>query len=144
MTSGTLRRYIEDVSVIGLTSNPSIFDLAIRNSTFYGDAILQRTDEGKSGEALFFEISFTRSMMIRSKTTAEAVREPQGLGLKLVMLTGDHRLTAAAVPRKLNLDAVEAEMDLPVKLLTMPRPSAKPKLVSQWEPEPKLPLKAQE
>lgn len=44
-------------------------------------------------------------------TTAEAVRELQGLGLKLVMLTGDNRLTGAAVARKLNLDAVEAEVE---------------------------------
>ncbi len=44
-------------------------------------------------------------------TTVEAVRELQGLGLKLVMLTGDNRLTAAAVAKKLNLDAVEAEVE---------------------------------
>ena len=31
LTSGTLRRYIDDFSVTGLTSNPSIFDLAIKN-----------------------------------------------------------------------------------------------------------------
>ena len=57
LTSGTLRRYIDDLSVTGLTSNPSIFDLAIKDSGFYDDAIRQKTDEGKSGEALFFELA---------------------------------------------------------------------------------------
>ena len=57
LTSGTLRRYIDDLSITGLTSNPSIFDLAIKDSTFYDDAIHQKTMEGKSGEALFFELA---------------------------------------------------------------------------------------
>jgi transaldolase len=46
LTSGTLRRYIDDFAVTGLTSNPSIFDEAIRNSTFYDDAIRQKRKEG--------------------------------------------------------------------------------------------------
>src|ERR1019366_7960006 len=57
LTSGTLRHYIEDFSITGLTSNPSIFDLAIKNSNFYDDAIRQKGKEGKSGEALFFELA---------------------------------------------------------------------------------------
>ncbi len=57
LTSGTLRRYIDDLSITGLTSNPSIFDLAIKHSAFYDDAIRQKTREGKSGEALFFELA---------------------------------------------------------------------------------------
>lgn len=57
LTSGTLRRYIDDFSVTGLTSNPSVFDHAIKNSTFYDDAIRQKRKEGMSGEALFFELA---------------------------------------------------------------------------------------
>jgi len=57
LTSGTLRHYIDDFSITGLTSNPSIFDLAIKNSNFYDDAIHQKGREGKSGEALFFELA---------------------------------------------------------------------------------------
>src|ERR1700678_4106462 len=57
LSSGTLRHYIEELSVTGLTSNPSIFDLAIKNSNFYDDAIRQKRKEGKSGEALFFELA---------------------------------------------------------------------------------------
>ena len=44
-------------------------------------------------------------------TTAEAIRELHTLGLKLVMLTGDNRRTAAAVAKQLGLDAVEAEIE---------------------------------
>lgn len=57
LTSGTLRHYIDDLSVTGLTSNPSIFDLAIKNSTFYNDSIRQKKREGKSAEVLFFELA---------------------------------------------------------------------------------------
>src|ERR1700722_8665524 len=57
LTSGTLKRYIEELSVTGLTSNPSIFDQAIKNTNFYDDAIRQRASEGKAGEELFFELA---------------------------------------------------------------------------------------
>ena len=57
LTSGTLRRYIDEWSVTGLTSNPTIFDHAIENSHFYDDAIRQKTGAGTVGEALFFELA---------------------------------------------------------------------------------------
>ena len=57
LTNGTLRHYIGDLSVTGLTSNPSIFDLAIKDSTSYDDAIRRKTIEGKSGERLFFDLA---------------------------------------------------------------------------------------
>src|ERR1700734_688976 len=57
LTSGTLRRYIDEWSVTGLTSNPTIFDQAIENTPFYDDAIRQKSGEGKAGEALFFELA---------------------------------------------------------------------------------------
>ncbi len=57
LTSGTLRRYIDELSVTGLTSNPTIFDHAIKNSTAYDAAIRQKLKEGKSGEQLFFELA---------------------------------------------------------------------------------------
>jgi len=55
--SGTLNRYVEELSVTGLTSNPTIFDHAIKNSSSYDAAIRKKLDEGKSGEALFFELA---------------------------------------------------------------------------------------
>ncbi len=57
LTSGTLHRYIQEFSVTGLTSNPTIFDHAIKNSRDYDDAIRQKLKEGKSGEKLFFELA---------------------------------------------------------------------------------------
>src|SRR5512142_1210250 len=57
LTSGTLQRYIDELSVTGLTSNPTIFDHAIKNSTAYDTAIRKMLKEGKSGEQLFFELA---------------------------------------------------------------------------------------
>ena len=57
LRSGTLKRYIDELSVTGLTSNPTIFDHAIKNSTAYDDAIRDRLAHGKSGEGLFFELA---------------------------------------------------------------------------------------
>ena len=57
LTSGTLRRYIDELSVTGLTSNPTIFDHAIKNSHDYDGAIRDKTGAGKSGEPLFFELA---------------------------------------------------------------------------------------
>jgi transaldolase len=57
LTTGTLKRYIDDYSVTGLTSNPTIFDHAIKNSTAYDSSIRQKLEQGKSGEGLFFELA---------------------------------------------------------------------------------------
>ena len=57
LTSGTLQHYRDGLSVTGLTSNPTIFDHAIKNSTAYDEAIRRKLDEGKSGEELFFELA---------------------------------------------------------------------------------------
>ena len=57
LQGGLLRRYIDELSVTGLTSNPTIFDHAIKNSTDYDDAIREKLGEGKSGEQLFFELA---------------------------------------------------------------------------------------
>ncbi|HEY6383843.1 MAG TPA: transaldolase, partial [Pseudolabrys sp.] len=57
LTSGTLKRYIDELSVTGLTSNPTIFDHAIKNSSAYDAAIRADLAKGKSGEALFFDLA---------------------------------------------------------------------------------------
>jgi hypothetical protein len=57
LDNGTLAHYIDDLSVTGLTSNPTIFDQAIKNSQDYDAAILEKVKAGKSGEALFFELA---------------------------------------------------------------------------------------
>jgi transaldolase len=57
LDSGTLKRYIDELSVTGLTSNPTIFDHAIKNSGDYDDPIREKLSRGKSGETLFFELA---------------------------------------------------------------------------------------
>jgi len=57
LESGTLRRYIAEFSVTGLTSNPTIFDHALKNSSDYDEAIRAKVKEGKLGEKLFFELA---------------------------------------------------------------------------------------
>jgi transaldolase len=57
LNSGTLKRYIDELSVTGLTSNPTIFDHAIKKSATYDPAIRAKLMQGKSGEALFFELA---------------------------------------------------------------------------------------
>jgi transaldolase len=57
LDNGTLQHYIDELSVTGLTSNPTIFDQAIKHSTAYDQSIRQKLKEGKSGEALFFELA---------------------------------------------------------------------------------------
>src|SRR5246127_4182437 len=57
LNTGTLKRYISDLSVTGLTSNPTIFDHAIKNSGAYDTAIAAQLQKGKSGEELFFDLA---------------------------------------------------------------------------------------
>src|SRR5215472_15132423 len=57
LNTGKLKQYVADLSVTGLTSNPTIFDHAIKNSTAYDSAIREKLKQGRSGEALFFELA---------------------------------------------------------------------------------------
>jgi len=57
LETGTLARYVHELSVTGLTSNPTIFDHAIKNSSSYDAAIRTKVKAGKSGEDLFFELA---------------------------------------------------------------------------------------
>jgi transaldolase len=57
LDDGTLRRYIDELSVTGLTSNPTIFDEAIAGSSLYDRSIQQKAHTGLSGEALFVELA---------------------------------------------------------------------------------------
>jgi transaldolase len=57
LNSGTLKRYIDELSVSGLTSNPTIFDHALKNSTAYDEAIREELVNGKTGEGLFFDLA---------------------------------------------------------------------------------------
>ena len=57
LDNGQLRRYIDEFSITGLTSNPSIFEEAIAGSTAYDADIGEKTASGLSGEALFLELA---------------------------------------------------------------------------------------
>src|ERR1044071_2960108 len=55
LDSGTLKQYINDLSVTGLTSNPTIFDHAIKNSTAYDATIVRKLAKHESSEEVFFD-----------------------------------------------------------------------------------------
>ena len=57
LRTSELQRYIDELSITGLTSNPTIFDHAIKNSADYDEAVERKLAEGKSGEKLFFELA---------------------------------------------------------------------------------------
>jgi transaldolase len=57
LDDGTLKRYIDELSVTGLTSNPTIFDEAIGGSALYDKSIRQKAHGGLSGEALFVDLA---------------------------------------------------------------------------------------
>jgi transaldolase len=57
LDSGTLKQYINDLSVTGLTSNPTIFDHAIKNSTAYDATIVRKLAQHESSEEIFFELA---------------------------------------------------------------------------------------
>ena len=57
LDSGTLKRYIDELAVTGLTSNPTIFDHAIKGSADYDADIRRKLTKGQSGEALFFDLA---------------------------------------------------------------------------------------
>lgn len=57
LDDGTMRRYIDEYSITGLTSNPTIFRQAIENTRAYDDDIREKSRAGQSGEALFVELA---------------------------------------------------------------------------------------
>jgi len=57
LDNGTLRRYIDELSVTGLTSNPTIFDEAIGKTSAYNSGIRQKAQAGLAGEELFVELA---------------------------------------------------------------------------------------
>jgi transaldolase len=57
LDNDTLEKYINELSVTGLTSNPTIFDQAIQKSNAYDGAIRKKLQEGRSGEPLFFDLA---------------------------------------------------------------------------------------
>src|SRR5262245_9263909 len=59
LDDGTLAGYIDELSVTGLTSNPTIFDKAIGGGSAYDEQIGELSERGLEGEELFFELALT-------------------------------------------------------------------------------------
>ncbi|MFM8891058.1 MAG: transaldolase family protein, partial [Planctomycetia bacterium] len=57
LDDGTLSRYIRDLGITGLTSNPAIYNLAVKNTAFYDGAIAAKVRSGLAGERLFFDLA---------------------------------------------------------------------------------------
>ena len=57
LNNGTLKRYIDELSVTGLTSNPTIFDHTIKSSAAYDAAIREDLAKGRTGVVLFFDLA---------------------------------------------------------------------------------------
>ena len=117
LTSGTLSHYISELSVTGLTSNPTIFDNAIKNSDFYDDAIRQKTLAGKSGEALFLELALED--LIRAADLFRPIHDATGgidgwVSLEVSPLLADD--TAATIKAAAQLHARAQRPNLFIKI----------------------------
>ncbi|WP_062117126.1 transaldolase [Collimonas pratensis] len=103
LNNGTLRRYYEQLSVTGLTSNPTIFDQAIRNTDAYDEAIRYKTKEGKSGDVLFFELAIedlTRAAAVFRRTYEASEGIDGWVSLELSpLLANDTEATIQAAKR---------------------------------------------
>jgi transaldolase len=108
LTSGTLRRYIDELSVTGLTSNPTIFNAAVRNSTAYDAAISAKIKEGKSGEDLFFELAIddiTRAADLFRRTFEQTCGVDGWVSLEVSPLLAHDTKTTLAVAKELHARA---------------------------------------
>ena len=76
LNSGTLQHYIDELSVTGLTSNPTIFDHAIKNSADYDSDIAALSSREKPVEDLFFELALAD--LTRRRRSAVARVHPHG------------------------------------------------------------------
>ena len=117
LMNGTLARYISELSVTGLTSNPTIFDHAIQNGDFYDDAIRQKTLAGKSGEALFFELALED--LIRAADLFRPIHDATGgidgwVSLEVSPLLADD--TAATIRAAMQLHARAQRPNLFIKI----------------------------
>ena len=72
LDSGTLSRYIQELSVTGLTSNPTIFDHAIKNSTAYDAAIRESLKQGQIGRGAFLRAGAGRPQPGRRAVPADS------------------------------------------------------------------------
>jgi transaldolase len=117
LTSGGLARYIRELSVTGLTSNPTIFDHAIRKSSDYDDAIRAGTASGRSGEELFFDLALDD--LTRAADLLQPIHEATNRIDGWVSLEVSPKLaydTASTVAEAKDLHARAAQPNLYIKI----------------------------
>ena len=113
LNNGTLRRYIDELSVTGLTSNPTIFNQAIKNSTAYDEAIRDKIAESKSGEDLFFELAIddlTRAADLFRPTFDRTCGVDGWVSLEVSPLLAHDTKTTLAVAKELHARAGRANL----------------------------------
>lgn len=117
LSNGTLAHYISDLSVTGLTSNPTIFEKAIGEGAFYDDAIADLARQGSSGEQLFFALALQdlrqAADMLRSVHDATAGVDGW-VSLELSPLLADE--TAASIEAAKRLHAQGGRPNLFIKI----------------------------
>ena len=99
LNNSRLKSYLDELSVTGLTSNPTIFDQAIKNSTAYDAAILDGLEKGRSSENLFFDLALRPGWHQRGEFGREATRRRREVIRKVLERTaGSHRLQKYRTP----------------------------------------------
>jgi transaldolase len=105
LDNGTLRRYIDELSVTGLTSNPTIFDEAIGRSSLYDASIRQKAGAGLEGEALFMELALEdlRRAADLFRPVHERTRGTDGwVSMEVSPLLADDTQSTLAAARKIH------------------------------------------
>jgi transaldolase len=103
LDNGTLKRYIDELSVTGLTSNPTIFEHAIAKSKSYDAEIGRLLSTGLSGEELFFELALqdlTRAAALFTAVHERTAGNDGFVSLEVSpLLAYDTKATVAAATR---------------------------------------------
>ncbi len=94
LTNGTLKRYVDELSVTGLTSNPTIFNQAIRNSSAYEAGIRSGLEQSKSSEAIFLDLALEDLTRV-----ADLLKPVYGLEKTLLRKAGQGLLPDAILSR---------------------------------------------
>src|SRR5499426_2187444 len=113
LESGTLKRYIDELSVTGLTSNPTIFDHAIKNSSDYDADIAGKAHSAKSREDLFFDLALadlTRAAELFRPTYERTDRIDGWVSLEVSPLLAHDTARTVAAARDLHQRAGEPNL----------------------------------
>ena len=121
LDDGTLQRYIDELSITGLTSNPTIFDKAISAGDAYDEQIAELQRAGLEGEELFFELALTD--LRQAAELFEPINEPHRRRRRLGLARG----LAAARRRRRGDDRAGARPALPRRRATSSSRSPAPR-----------------